>query len=570
MELPSESNTLAASAVFLGSIVIDAITAKDPLSENNAPTALRGSAVVLIAILSAPPIRQWMLMEQRLVVATPLAGVALVGWHECSIGARVCDATFIIVTLGIALYAFWSGGEQGLSARKLKVKSKDAPPYLRRESLINLAVAQLLYSSFRVLRLALRHPDAVRQYEVEVSTFNGVPSAAMGYAYASAAGCASLAFGAAAGIGGALVMLVNTEVREHGTSAGTLILTTSAFAQFVGAFISTMAISEQLSNLTGIFSAAACNSEVICKPAFLARRFSLTNSCPAALWLNAFGTLLLAFAPSLRVKSRNTMEIKSRNFELTVYSVMGTVVCVFTLTTYLSFTGAEAITDYAAVAATLAVAITAFADSLVGSALFVIAVGADMIMLWSAYGGLLIFGHFTHCTNAIMLMLLALYVLITTVVDFTWRWLPARAVELSDSVGGMLVIAGTSLGVLLFLTSSALQASYDGILIQDNQFRAADGRYERTCASFIMEHWLPVLVWLPLYSCRCEVEQLRYRTRAIVWYGAALIPAIVWLSAVAAQPDALPTWANGWYSSSGFVISLGVAGLVPWSVVVWA
>ena len=567
MELPSESNTLAASAIFLGSIVIDAVTATDPIQENNAPTALRTSAVILISILASPPIRQWMLFEQRLSVAVPLAGVALLGWHEQSVGARVCDAVFIVVTLGVALLAYWLGGQQGISARKQKSVSKDAPPYLRREQIMNLAIAQLLYSSMRTMRMAFRHPHAARDYVVASTTYNGALQTNTGYAYASAASTSSLAFGSAAGIGIAAVLLVNREVREHGTSAGTLVLTTGALAQFFGAFVATMAISEQMANLTGIFSAGACNAESVCKAAFLGRRFALVNSVPASLWLNALGTLLLAFAPSIRIKSREDMQQQSRNFELTVYAVLANIACLMTLFVYLSFTGAEALIDYAAVAATLAVVLTAFFDSLIGSAVFLIAVGSEMLVLWANHGAVHLFSHFTHCTNATMLVLLAIYVVITATTDFFWQWMPRRLVDLMDSAAGILVVSGTSLSVLLFLASASLQASYDGVLIADSQFRAPDRRYERTAAAFIMEHFLPVLIWLPLYSCRCDAEQIRSAWRSVVWYSTALVPTTIWLLVTATSE---PTWLPSWYADAGFVLSLGVAGIVPWLVVVWA
>jgi hypothetical protein len=452
--------------------------------------------------------------------------------------------------------------------REFRSVSKDAPPFLRREALINLAISQLFYSSFRLLRMALRHPDASRTYSVLTYTFNGARETGVGYAYASVATTASLAFGAAVGIGIAAVLLVNKDVREHGTSAATLVLTTGAFAQFVGAFIATMSTSEQMSNLTGIFSAGACDAERICKPAFLARRFALMNGNAAGLWMNGFGTLLLAFAPSIRMKSRAEVEEQSRSFELTVYAVISLFVCIVSLFVYLSFTGAEALTDYAAVAATLAVGITAFVDSLVGALIFVVAVGADIVMLWSTYGYLYVFGHFTHCTNAVMILLLTIYVLVTTVVDFTWRLLPTRIVDYADRVAGILAIAGTSLAVLLFLATCALQASYDGALVADSQFRAGDNRYERTAASFIMEHWLPVLVWLPLYSCRCEVELLKYTWRALIWYSIAVVPLCIWLFMLGQVQ--LQNWADGWYSSGAFTLALGVGAIVPWSVVVWA
>jgi hypothetical protein len=568
MDVPSESNTLAAAVVFMGSIVVDAVTATEPLFPQNAPTSMRTAAVVLIGILAAPPIRSWILVEQRISVCVPLAAVALLGWHEQSIGARNCDALFITVTLGIALVAFEMGGQQGISARSQKALSKDAPPYLRREAMVNFATAQLFYSSFRILRMALRHPDAARNFAVVTTTYNGDAELSTGYAYASPGTGSSLAFGAAAGIGVAVVLLVNKEVRENGTVGGTVIMTTGAFAQLTGAFIATMASSEQWTTLTGIFSSGACNIESVCKAAFNARRFASVNNSPAALWLNGFGTLLLAFAPSLRLKSRAEMAQSTRNFEMTVYAVMAIAVCLLTLFVYLSFTGADAVTDYAVVGAVIAVAVTAFLDSVMGGLLFLICVSADMYLLWTTYGAGHLFGYFTHCCNVTMVLLLFAYIALTATVDFFWRALPQRLVDATDTIAGGLAIAGTSISTLLFLGSCALIASYDGALIDDSQFRAADNRYERTAAAFIMEHWLPVLVWLPLYSCRCEVEYITNVTRAIIWYASILVPSITWFVGLAVY--GVPGWAGDWYRSSGFTLSLSIAALIPWGTVVWA
>lgn len=569
MDLPSESNTLAASAIFLGSMVVDSFTARDPRQSELAhegPTAMRNTAIVLIACLAAPPIRQWMVFEQRLVIAVLLLAVALLGWHEMGKGTRIADAVYLTLMLGTCILTFWMGK---VDKNIKKERSKDAPPYLRREALVSLAMSMLFYSSMRLLRSALRHSDVARQLRVDGTAYDGTPHSTAGYAYASSATVAGLSFGAAAGIGVACVLGANKELREHGTSAATLVLTTAAFAQLTGAFVSTMGTSEQLVHLPAIFSAGACSNARECAPAIAARRFAIVSGNAAALWLNGFGTLLMAFAPTIRLRSRVEMESVQRNFELTVYAVAFASICVFALTRYLSFTGAEALTDYAAVGAVLAVLVTAFIDSLFGALAFVVAVGADVIQLWSAYGTVYVFGHFTHCCNAVMLFLLALYVVLTSFVDFLWRWLPQQVVDIVDTITGLLTVLGTSIATLLFLGTTALYASYDGQLVDDAQFRAADNRYERTTAAMIAEHWLPVLVWLPLYSCRCEVELLSMRARAVAWYSAVALPATIWLVVLGSDEIAV-AHAQDWYSTAPFVLSVLIVAVIPWMVVVWA
>lgn len=568
MDTPSESNTLVAAVVFLGSIVVDAVTATDPLSRQNNPTSMRTAAVVLIVILAAPPIRSWFLPAQRLLVCVPLAFVALVGWHEQSVGARNCDALFITTTLGIALIAFEFGGQQGIVKHTQKSLSEDAPPYLRREVMINVAIAELFYSSVRILRMAFQHPCAVSNFLVSSSKDPHTFEFDARHAYASSTTGPALAFGSASGIGMSIVLLISNDLRENGTRSGTVVMTTGAFAQLVAAFITTMASSEQWTNLTAIFSLNACNVKHICQAAFTARRFSIVNNSAAGLWLNGFGTLLLAFAPSLRVQSRKEMAKSTRSFETTVYAVMAIAVCLLTLVMYLSFTGADAITDYAVMGAVVAIPVTAFLDVVIGALLFVLAISADLYLIWITYGAGSLFGYFTHCCNITMMVLLFTYVAITVIVDFLWRVIPQRMVDGLDTIAGVLAVAGTSIATILFLASCALIASYDGALVDDSQFRAADNRYERTAAAFIMEHWLPVLVWLPLYSCRCDVELITPTWRATIWYGIVAVPLTMYV--VGLWVYSVPNWAGDWYRSGAFTLSLSTAAVIPWAAVVWA
>ena len=572
MEEATETNTLAAAFLFLASVAADAFTAHDPVTPREAPTALRTTAIILIACLAAPPIRQWMVFEQRIAIAVPLVLVALVGWHEHSYGTRVSDALYTAIALSASVFNFWGGGEWSIAASEadgLRTKSKDAPSYLRREAMANLSVAMLLYSSLRMLRAALSHPSTVRDFQVATIAYDNTNQANVGYAFASAYACEAMCFGSTAGVGVAIVLLGNKNMRTRGTSAATLVLTTSAFAQLLGAFVTSMASSEQLDNLPGIFSAGGCADREICEAAWLARRFAVVNQIAGGLWLNGLGTLLMAFAPNIRLRSRAEAADTSRNFEMVVYAGLCTLVALGTLFTYLSFDGADALTDYACVGAVVAVMITAFGDVLVGSTLFLTCISADIIQLLMSNGFVSVFGNFTHCCNGFLLLLLLIYVILTSIADFTWRWIPARVIDTLDTVNGVLVVLGTSVATALYCGTVALILSYDGQHIADDQMRSGGNRYARTAAAMIAEHWLPLLIWLPLYGCKCEVEQLDRVMRSVAWYLAPLVPIVAWIIVLSTSSMAA-NHAHGWYASEAFIVSVVVATVAPWLAVPWA
>lgn len=167
-----------------------------------------------------------------------------------------------------------------------------------------------------------------------------------------------------------------------------------------------------------------------------------------------------------------------------------------------------------------------------------------------------------------MIVLMLLYVLVTGTLDLLWASLPRWVIEALDAVTGFIAVCGTSISIILYLATSALYASYDGQHIDSTQYRAADNRYERTTAAMIAEHWLPALVWLTLYSCRCEVEILSMHVRVGAWYGAILLPAIIWLSVLDGSDLAL-THAHSWYDSAPFIVSVLVVSVVPWVALVW-
>ena len=144
--------------------------------------------------------------------------------------------------------------------------------------------------------------------------------------------------------------------------------------------------------------------------AYEARRFTLVNQCASALWINALGTFVLAYAPSLRLQSRTQMLGTERNFQMLVYGLIGTASPWRPCCGYLAFSGAEALTDFACVGATIAVFITAYVDTLSGRrSLSAICLVADVATNWAADGAASVFTNLARAYELHIVVLLVLY-----------------------------------------------------------------------------------------------------------------------------------------------------------------
>lgn len=573
-----ERNAAVATCMYVCAVMTDALTAHDPALAVEVPTAMRTSAVVLVATLASPPIRNWMAAWQRAANAVLVAAVALVGWHEQGAGSRVADALFVMLSWGACVAVFLTGGIENAGVTTVKdLLRVDAPPTvskhasatLRRESLVALVTASMLYTGTRVLRAGLRHPDAVRTFAVTRTTYNGTSTTELGYAHASATGAASLCAGGAAAIGTALQLGIvdpSTRLRDDGVT-DVLVLVASAVVQAVAAFVATVSTSDVFVALPAVWSGGACGSRAVCPAAFVSRRFAVVNQSSAALWYSVLGTLVLAFAPSLRLRTRAESNAAGKDLATVVYVVTGVCLAVATSFSYLAFTGGEAVTDVAVVGALAGVAVGTLFDGVAGGVIYYVFVAADVFLLWSAHGAKAVFGHFTHCSSFTMMLIFLAYAVVTVLTDVFWARLPRAFVDAADVVTGSLAVAGTSIAGGLFVLTSALYASYDGQIFTESQLRGADNRYARSAAIFVVEHWLPLLVWLPIYACRCEVEQLDDVTRLVTWYVAPLVPVLMLVVGVASLQIAFE--ASLWYVSGSFVVAVVSGGLLPWALLAW-
>ena len=564
-QIEIERNCLAATVLFIGSVVADGLSALDPAQTNESPTSMRCTAAVLIACLGAPPLRQRFVFEQRLLIGALLVLVAMIGLHEGSEGVRVADAIYIWAVLMLTLYSFSTGGIEDMGTgekTKPKALSLEAPSYVYRESACCLSTAVLGYSGARIMRQAFTHSEAVRVFQVAGTAWDGSTRVTLGYAAASTASVIALAFGGAVSTGLSIVLFASNDTRELGTGAKKELLTIGAFLLLFSAFTATMAWTDQYVALTAIWGDAACDSST-CPAAGLARRMSLMNSTPVPLWINALGVVVLAYAPDAKIQTRE--DEKSFSPPVVAWGMASLVGCLLVTLSYCSFTGPGAYVDYSVVIGIGAIAISAFWDTWYGSLVFLIAIGIDEVGTLTMHPAGELLAYFTHCSLLISFILLLLRVLFSGITEFFWSSLPTNTVDVIDDIVGILTIAGTSITVALYLGSCALAVSYPGNWLSPDSYEQPDNKYARTMGAAILEHWLPVLVWLPMYTRKQEVTNVAQMYRLATWILALLLPLVTWFVSlsVAAKPPNHAMWA---YEPS-FVFSMLSMGLVSWLVI---
>lgn len=560
--LEIERNCIASSALFLGAIVADALSATDPALTNESPTSLRCTAAVLIACLAAPPLRQRFVFEQRLVIGCLMCVVALTGLHEGSESVRVMDGLYAFLVLAHTLYSFGSGGieNMGDSSSESNGLSLDAAPYVYRESTCCLAASMLFYSGIRIVRQGIVHADVVRTFQVSGLAWDGTLRLTTGYAASSVATTVSLSFGGALCVGVSTLLFSSTDLRELGTSAKKQLLTSCAFLMLFAAFSATLAVSEQQVQLTAVWGASGCPSAT-CPAAGLARRNSLMNTTPMQLWINALGMVVLAYAPDERVNSRE--EERTMGTEITVWGTVSLFGCVAVAISYLSFTGTEAYVDYAVVLAIASIGISSFYDTWFGSLSFLTALGIDELMKLQYSHASALLTYFTHASLLVSFLLLLLKVLLSGLVETFWYCMAPSLIAVMDDAVGLITIAGTSITTALFLGTTALLIGYGGNWLEPDNFAEPDERYARTWAVAILEHWLPALLWFPLYFRKSEVANVAAFYRILTWLLAPVVPLIVWGVALASTSKPI----DHAYAAfePAFLLAIITIGVLPWS-----
>lgn len=562
MEL--EINCIVSCVIFICSIVFDAVSSLDIVESNDtAPTSMRTSSVILIACLASPPIRQRQVFLQRLILGSLLAVCSFVGNHSAIKELRIADCIFTFFISVATLSSYMRGGVDSLSSSRKKSMTSEAPEFTVRESVCALAIATLFYSSCRVVRQGVSYSTNVLRFSVTSTSWDGVDSKVPGYAHMNVASVLSLVFGGVSGCLLSAILLSSTQLREIGTGSKREIMLIGGFLQFASAFWATVAISEQQENLGALFSGSACATEV-CPASGIGRRFAMLNGNPTMLWMNSFGTFVLAYGPF----NTNDKELGKLLVSpiVVVWGVLSTVACVAIIFAYASFQGSGIYVEIASLIALAGIAIASFWNTNLGSIVFCVGILYDEYVSVTNHSLITILTYLTHCSIFVGVVALALRTVVSMIVELTWSFIGSKITDVLDDIVGVLTIAGTSIFTFLYFATAALLASYDGLLLGPSNYEEGPKKYARSLVAAVLEHWLPILVFLPLYRTK-QVSNVSFWYKFSIWIGTFVLTLAVWVTALLiAGRNATHMDAYSWSSQIPFVTSILLACIVPWLI----
>ena len=549
----AEGNVLSAGAVFSASIVLDALTALPTTIVVDVPTSLRTTALVLTAVVAAPPVDAEFLFEQRGLAAVLLVAAAFVGLHNGGVNARIADALYSLLCGWAVLLIFgFSGPKEG---------ERGYDPKGKRENVIALAAAFLGYSGARIVRGALYHPGEVTSFSASHDDIE-----ARGYAMADDLVSSTLVFGGTLCICAAGIVLLNHDaIYEEGCKPVASVVAQLSVLIFLAAFIVQIACYARVDELEALFGDSACvGSMDVCENSFRARRLYTANSSPAALWACAVGLTILAFPYDRRCRSRrayfhHTLEEEDDERE-----------------------GATGSGNVAFVASVIAVVVVyAYADSFWPALelilLFVSIPTAWYSSTWIACvlhaAGMLAYTvgrlgsplgfdltFLTHWFVAATL-LITLVLAVTTFIS----WLlysscvsQGRYIVWLENTTALLIVALVSIQLFLTIASLAVISGYDGSLIETTSWRSAS-------LQWATQHSLGFFFSAALVGGRFEPQNERIARWLLrtVWFAVPIVLSACWGFLLLASSSFVPYGTTG---DAASIVIATLAALLPWTL----
>ena len=232
-----ETNAVGACFVAVSAVALDALSAIPPTVVKDVPSALRCTAMVLIATLGSPIVvpdmdgidLSW---QQRGLALIALIFVAAVGEHASGSFVRVSDAIFVLVAgwATVFLYVF---------------KSRRVVPGSA------LFGALLAYVGARAVRAGLVHSGEVRSFSISGDSFE-----TRGYALADTTVAVSMAFAGTVLCCTGVVILLNTSLIGYvGSHAVAPTVAMNSGCAFAAVFVAQLAIYARLEDLPALFGA---------------------------------------------------------------------------------------------------------------------------------------------------------------------------------------------------------------------------------------------------------------------------------------------------------------------------
>ena len=547
----AEGNVVSACSVFVASVVLDALNALPSTVVVDVPTSLRTTALVLIALVAAPPIDPDMLFEQRGIAGVCLFVSAIVGLHQGGVNARIADALYSLLCGWAVLVIF------GVSGPKPGERGYDAKG--KRENVLALSAGFLGYSGMRIVRAALYHAGEVTSFS---ATHDDIT--ARGYAMADDLCSCALAFGGALCVCAAVIILINhDEIYEHGCTPIASVLAQLSILIFVSAFVVQIACYARIDELEALFGDSACvGKSDVCSNSYRARRLYTANSSPAALWACAVGLTILAFPHDRRCKTRRDYFLHPEDPEARAaawgsgnVALAASIVAVLVVLNYtdawwpslelllLFFSIPVAWYSSTALACVLhASGMLAYTVGRLGSPL-----GFDLTYLthWFVAATLLI-------TIALAVTTFVSWLLYASCVS-TGRYIPWL-----ENVTALLIVALVSIQLFLIIASLAIISGYDGGRINVSSWRSAS-------LQWVTQHSLGFFFAAALVGGRfeCQNERIQKWLLQTIWFGVPLLLAVMWLVTLFGTSAFVPYGTTG--DATSIVIAT-LAALIPWGI----
>lgn len=547
----AEGNVISAGAVFVASIVLDALTALPTTIVLDVPTSMRTTALVLVALVAAPPVEADFLFEQRGLACLLLLVTAFYGLHNGGVNARIADALYSLLCGWAVLLIF------GISGPKPGERGHDAKG--KRENVIALSAALLGYAGARIMRSALYHPSEVTAFTASYEDIE-----ARGYAMADDLVASTLVFGGALCVCAAGIILLNHDaIYEHGCEPVATVVAQLSVLIFSAAFVVQVAGYARIDELEALFGDSACVGDVdVCANSFRARRLYTANSSPAALWACAVGLTILAFPYDRRCRTRRDYFVHPEDpDELEAATGSGNV---------------------ALAASIIAVVVVySYADSLWPALelllLFFSIPAAWYSSTWIACvlhaAGMLVYtvgrlgGPFGFDLTFLTHWYVAATLLITLVLGATTfiSWLlyasccsTGRYILWLENTTALLIVALVSIQLFLTIASLAIISGYDGSIMTTASWRSASLRW-------VTQHSLGFFFAAALVGGRFECHNghiARWLLR-LVWFAVPIALSACWAFTLFATGSFMP------YGTTGDVTSIVIAtlaALLPWSI----
>ena len=547
----AEGNVVSAGAVFVASIVLDALTALPTTIVVDVPTSMRTTALVLTALVAAPPVEADFLFEQRGLACLLLLGVAFYGLHNGGVNARIADALYTLLCGWAVLLIF------GVAGPKPGERGHDAKG--KRENVIALSAAFLGYAGARIVRSALYHPAEVTSFTASHEDIE-----ARGYAMADDLVASTLVFGGTLCVCAAGIILLNHDaIYEHGCEPVATVIAQLSVLIFSAAFVVQVACYARLDELEALFGDSACVGDIdVCENSFRARRLYTANSSPAALWACAVGLTIFAFPYDRRCRTRrdyfvhpedsDEREAATGSGNVALAASVVAVVVVYSYSDSL-WPALELLLLFFSIPAAW-YSSTWIACALHAAGMLVYTVGR----LGSPFGFDLAF--LTHWYVAATL-LLTLVLGVTTFVSWllyascvsTGRYIPWL-----ENTTALLIVALVSIQLFLTIASLAIISGYDGSLMSTVSWRSASLRW-------VTQHSLGFFFAAALVGGRfeCHNGHIAKWLLRLVWFAVPTLLTACWAFTLFASASFVP------YGTTGDVTSIVIAtlaALLPWGI----